>query len=210
MIANLSTDHLAPNALARVADVQAAIIARPYVYQVAARKIGLTDAEYAALRQSVEFGEADYLPMPTHVDAMAGRHRDGRVYVLRNVGVPGGEWGWRIDLPGKTVWVPRECGNLSVVVAPRRAAVAPRAPRRKPAYAIIYPIAPPPVPIVTVAATPVPEPSPVAISVPITSAPAGFGWRDLLPLVPALLWHPSTPPEALPCSEGSNAMGVCR
>ena len=61
-------------------------------------------------------GDAIYVRLPRHIDAMAGVHRrNGQVYALRNVVVPSGTMGWEVNLAdGTTVIVPRICGNLSM------------------------------------------------------------------------------------------------
>ena len=221
---NLYVDRMSPVQPVRIADVYAVTQDRSSAYTEAAAKIGLTRAEYGEFRQALTDGNAIYVRLPRRIDAMAGVHRrNGQVYALRNVLVPSGTMGWQVNLAdGTTVLIPRICGNLSMnrghAIAHRPPVVAQRTqPKAVRAATFVAP------PIAAVPQTPVsfdvpPTVAPVAAAVPITAAAAGHSGLPflglLLPVLAALPGgHSSAPPAApvlLPCSAGSNAMGVCR
>ena len=175
LVFDLHHDRMAQRPVTVIADVQAALIFREDDYHSAARQIGLSPAEWDELQRRVLAGEARDEALPTHVDAMAGM-RHGRVYALRNVWVKPGERAFVIALDdGKRVYVPRACGNLSVVRgAPARhvayAAPKPRVQRPRAAHATHHPmvaaarVAPPPI-------TVVPETAPVVAAAPPIFAP---------------------------------------
>ncbi len=227
---NLYVDRMSPVQPVRVADVYAVTQDRSSSYAEAAAKMGLTPREYGEFRQALTDGGAIYVRLPRHIDAMAGVHRrSGHVYVLRNVVVPSGTMGWKVDLAdGTTVLIPRVCGNLSMnrphAVAARPKIVAvhkqPKAVR-----AVSY-VAPTPA---VIAATPVSFDVPPAVAAPAGVAPvpvAAAAHSSILPffglLFPILAGLPGsksspttvTPttsaPVVPPCAAGSNDSGVCR
>ncbi len=214
---NLYVDRMSPVQPVRVADIYAVTQDRAAAYTEAAAKIGLTTREYAEFRDALSAGGAVYVRLPRHIDAMAGVHRNGKVYALRNVVVPSGTMGWQVQLAdGTVVIIPRACGNLSMnhghPIARRPRPVAVRAQPKKPRPAAVVaaePIATPNVPV-TFDAPPV-----VAAAVPL-----GVAHRSLLPF--AALLYPiaaslaggggsrTDAPVVAPCSAGSNAAGVCQ
>jgi hypothetical protein len=220
---NLYVDRMSPVQPVRVADVYAVTHDRASSYTEAAAKIGLTPREYTEFRQALEQGGAIYVRLPRHIDAMAGVHRrNGQVYALRNVVVPSGTMGWEVNLAdGTQVIVPQICGNLSMN-KPRAIAARPKvvAMRKQPkaVRAATY-VAPKPV---VVAATPVTFDAP-PVAAPVAAAPIAAAATHasalpflglLFPIAASLHNGSSTAPAAsapvAPCSEGSNAMGVCR
>jgi hypothetical protein len=231
---NLYVDRMSPVQPVRVADVYSVTHDRASAYSEAAAKIGLTTREYAEFRQALTDGGAIYVVLPRHIDAMAGVHRrSGQVYALKNVVVPSGTMGWQVNLAdGTTVLIPRVCGNLSMnrsrAIAHRPAVIAqhkqPRAVR-----AVTY-VAPRPAaqkPAEVAATTPVTFEAPATVapaSAPVAAVAAG-GHASALPFIGLLApiaaslsggggggggSHSSTfTPAAPPCSQGSNATGVC-
>jgi hypothetical protein len=227
---NLYVDRMSPVEPVRVADVYSVTQDRAPVYSEAAAKIGLTTREYAEFRQALTEGGAIYVRLPRHIDAMAGVHRrNGHVYALRNVVVPSGTMGWEVNLnDGTTVIVPQICGNLSMNRSRHIAAARPQAHKviamrtqPKKVRAASY-VAPQPVEVAAI---------PVTFDVPQAVAPAGApltasvaaAHHSLLPflalLFPVAASHPgggstTTPvasiPDIAPCSDGSNAAGICR
>jgi hypothetical protein len=210
---NLYVDHLTNSTLVSADDLYAQLQSQPKLFADAAHAIGLTPSEYVEFRNDLLDGDADYVTLPHHIDAMSGAHR-GHAYAVRNALVPDGVKGWLVMLKdGTKVYVPRICGNLSVVREPIVASHFSIGSKAKLA------VAPPPapIPVTPVILTP-PEPDDVAI-VPQTvvagppartaQVPAGvYG----LPLLGFLFDHTGTgsTPGVIPlCSAGSNALGVC-
>jgi hypothetical protein len=129
---DLTHDRMASAPLTMVSDVQQAVILEENRYAQAARKIGLTPREFALFEDRVLFGDVHRTALPTRIDAMAGMHH-GRVYAVRNVRVRDGQIAYVVVLPGKRIYVPVVCGNLSIVRDPRVVARVSRAvPRRVP------------------------------------------------------------------------------
>ncbi|MGD0473747.1 MAG: hypothetical protein ABSB70_11095 [Candidatus Velthaea sp.] len=232
---NLYVDRMSPVEPVRVADVYAVTHDRASAYSEAASKIGLTTREYAEFRQALTDGGAVYVVLPRHIDAMAGVHRSGHVYALRNVVVPSGTMGWQVNLAdGTTVLIPRVCGNLSMnhsrAIAARPRVVAQRT-QPKAVRAVAYVAPKPTVKPAVVAAAPV---TPVTFEAPQTVAPvaaapvaavAAVGHASFIPFVGLLApivasfsgggggggsTHSATfTPAAPPCAAGSNATGIC-
>jgi hypothetical protein len=115
---DLTHDRMASDPVAMVSDVQQAVILDEGRYAQAARKIGLSPREFGLFESRVLLGDVHRTTLPTRIDAMAGMHR-GRVYAVRNVRVRAGQIAYVVVLPGKRVYVPVVCGNLSVVHSPR-------------------------------------------------------------------------------------------
>lgn len=207
LVFDLHHDRMAQRPVTVIADVQAALIFREDDYHSAARQIGLTSAEWDELQRRVLAGEARDEALPTHVDAMAGM-RHGRVYALRNVWVRSGERAFVIALDdGKRVYVPRACGNLSVVrgaparhvafAAAKPRVLAARLQRPRAAHVTHHPIvaaarvAPPPIEVVpesppVVAAAPIFAPLPMPAAPAPVAAAAGGGSR--LRGIPIIGW----------------------
>lgn len=155
----------------------------------ATEQLGLTHADFVAIRQSIEYGDARYVEIPRHLEAMAGQY-NGVPFIDRDVIIPAGVHGWEVDLeqPGGLlrVFLPNACGNISYLRVPKRFRVA----------AVHYE-APPPPPVVT---PPPPTPNPVAIATaePIAVVPAApvvaashLGWLPflVLPLIFFAIGH---------------------
>jgi hypothetical protein len=223
---NLYVDRMSPMQPVRVADIYSVTQDRSSAYTEAAAKIGLTTREYAEFRQALTDGGALYVVLPRHIDAMAGVHRGGRVYALKNVVVPSGTMGWQVNLAdGTTVLIPRVCGNLSMnhsraIAHHARPVVVAQHHQPKGVRAISY-VAPPAKPPVVVA-TPVtfdtpPIAAPVSAAVPAGHAGALPFFGLLAPIAASFSGggggggsHSSTfTPAAPPCSAGSNSTGVC-
>jgi hypothetical protein len=228
---NLYVDRMSPQQPVRVADVYAVTQDRAAAYTEAAAKIGLTTREYTEFRQALTDGGAIYVRLPRRIDAMAGVHRrNGHVYALRNVVVPSGTMGWQVNLAdGTTVLVPQICGNLSMNRPRAVAAQVRRQPKKVSAvvYTARVPAAvPASVPAAVPAAVAVPV-TPVVFDVPTAAIPLGMpltaagvagAHLSALPflgllfpiIVSAIHSTPAAPPEAPPCSGGSNVLGACR
>jgi hypothetical protein len=219
MIPNLAVDHLSPIPLARVADVQTAIRARWDDYWLAGREIGLTKSERQDLLFRLADDDVTFAVLPRHIDAMAGRKRNGHVYVLRHVVIPALTLGWVVSLrDGTTVYIPQVCGNLSLSrsfpVAHRRSKAA-AAPRNVSYRGYFTPVVFTPVPFSAPAGsssvlhfTEAPVPS----TPPVVSATTGTHWGWFAPLWPiaASFFSGGGGVSAPPCSAGSNATGACQ
>jgi len=114
-------------------DAHSALIAQ------ASEKLGLTHADFLAVRRAIELGQARYVTLPRHLDGMSGQH-GGVAFIDRDVTIPAGVHGWEVDLPSDTgmlrVFVPNACGNVSYVKTRKRyrvaaARYAPPAPPRQ-------------------------------------------------------------------------------
>jgi hypothetical protein len=133
---DLSHDRMASDPVAMVSDVQQAVILEEGRYAQAARKIGLSTQEFAQFEDRVLLGDVHRTTLPTQVDAMAGMHR-GQVYAVRNVRVREGQIAYVVALPGKRVYIPVVCGNLSVVRTPRTVARVVHATRRSLSHTLV-------------------------------------------------------------------------
>ena len=210
---NLAVDHMADVPLARTADVRAAIYDRPYVYQLAARQMGLTDAEYAEFARDLEADAVTYGAIPRNMDAMGARRaKSGTVYVLRHTRTTTEPKGWFVRLKdGLRVYVLQTCRNLAVDFPPRsRRHVAP--PFRNTSFRGYF------TPVVVTAAPAIvpslpPEPYVYATpQTPTAAAPVASGnrwaWAALAwPIAASFFGGGSGAP---PCSAGSNLIGACR
>ena len=91
------------------------------IFETAAIQLGLTPAEFLAIRSRIGSGEMTYVTIPRRLDAMSWRSGD-RVHVLHDVLIPAKTMGWEIDLPeGENVlavFIPNKCGNLSLLRKP--------------------------------------------------------------------------------------------
>ena len=193
------------------------------VYRSAAKKIGMTPSEYQQFRQALMEGRAVYVKLPRVIGSMAGRHRNGQAYALKNVRVPENTMGWEVDLAdGASVYVPRICGNLSMTRNhPRKIAMAPRPSLPKARRFAAAPVPPPQAAVAETPVTFVPPPAAVvaaAAAAPVAVAAASHAGLFALaaPLVGFLFPHGgsnttpgTTPITAPPCSLGSNSTGVC-
>jgi len=222
---NLYVDRLAYNSPTSQHEVWNATNDQAAVYRSAAQKIGMSPTEYQQFRQALLEGRAVYVKLPRVIGSMAGRHRSGQAYAIKNVRVPENTMGWEVDLAdGASVYVPRICGNLSMTRSqPRKIALAPRPSLPLPRH---YAAVPMPPPQAAIAETPVTfAPPPQVVAVAPALAPSGIAstathgglFALALPLVGFLFPHggsnqtPGTNPVgAPPCSLGSNSTGICQ
>jgi hypothetical protein len=226
VIVNLAVDHVSAVPLVRTADIRASVYDRPFEYQIAARKIGLSEAQWI---EAVDDSDtARLVVLPRRVAAMAGRCNTsprcangtvfGGVYVVKNALLPAGVFGYSLVLhDGTTVLWPLICGNPSMIPPAHKVVVAPF--RNTPPYGYH-----PPTPVVFVPTPAVPVASyvpPVVAAVPIVPAAAGIPLAPfaalLFPIVAA--FHGGgggggstmpAMPVIPPCSGGSNEYGGCQ
>ncbi|MBC5798924.1 MAG: hypothetical protein GIX03_11965 [Candidatus Eremiobacteraeota bacterium] len=222
MIVNLYVDHMMSTPPASAEEVWNETREHAKLFSDAATRIGLTPAEYREFRLALLDGRVRYVTLPRRLDAMSG-NRHGSVYAVKNAYMTSTIQGWRVALAdGNVVYVPKVCGNISllrhaaiaqhVVRPPKRVAYVQRhKPRFVPAIgsANETPVTPVAVaPPAAVAAAPV-----AAAAVP-AAATAAHGVSPFLFIIPAVIGgiigsqpHHTTPPP--PCNHGSNSMGVC-
>jgi hypothetical protein len=116
LVFDLTHDRMARVPLATVSNVQQAVIVQKARYLQAARRIGLTPSEYGEMERRLSRGDAKRTMLPVRLDAMAGLHRRGDIYAVRNVRVLPNQSAYVVSLAdGKRVYIPVVCGNLSVV-----------------------------------------------------------------------------------------------
>ncbi len=178
VVFDLSHDRMSADPLADVLDVQVAFIFHDDRYAEAARKLGLSPAEVDELERRVIAGQLAKTVLPERLDAMTGM-RHGHLYVLRSVRVHQGQGAFVLALAnGKRVYVPMQCGNLSLL---RSAPVVAhyRPPARRPAR--------------HVAAARLPA----AVRAPAGSLPPAFAPAVVAPPVVAAI---PAPPAALPAA----------
>ncbi len=226
---NLYVDRLMQNPPNTAEEVWNATREHSKTYSEAARKVGLTGSEYGEFQQALLDGNAVYIRLPSHVDAMAGLHH-GHPYAIKSVTVPANTLGWKVALAdGTTVYIPQICGNISVVHG-RAIAHHPQkhdkkiagGPRQIVTQGSTYtPNTPvtfqPPAEASTI--TYAPAPSTPVYEAPVYVAPVAASGGSVLPfLVPIVAFvggtigAVSSPPTTVvpPCSLGSNALGVCQ
>jgi hypothetical protein len=182
------------------AQLQRAFHAQTPLLARASERLGLTHADFVAVRQAIELGHARYVVVPRHLDAMAGEH-GGVPFVDRDVVIPANVHGWEVDLAKSDgtlrVFVPNACGNMSYLRVPKRYNVAAAhyaAPVPTPRTAQPVAAALPPAPPVTPTPAAIATSAPVAVGAPSPSTPAAahhLGWLPLLvvPLIFALAGH---------------------
>lgn len=146
----------------------------------ATEELGLTHADFAAVRRAIDLGQARYVTLPRHLDGMSGQH-NGKPFIDRDVIIPAGIHGWEVDLPKDAgmvrVFVPNACGNVSYVRTNKRYRVA--AAHYAPVVAV---------PVSAAAASSVP---------PSDSAPAGAPMPEAIATaVPVAMVGPITPAAA--------------
>jgi hypothetical protein len=192
MLVDLHHDRLLQSPPIVVADVQAAVIFDSDTLTRAGRAIGLTKVEYDEFERRVMEGDVRDGYLPERLDAMSGRGRTRGVYALKVVHVHAGERSFIVSLSdGARVYVPRVCGNLSVV----RGAPPPHvAVHKKPHYVQRRHIAavPPPhyVAAAQVAQAPQPVPAPMVAAVPpvVTAVAAIPKAHVAFPFIPFIAW----------------------
>jgi hypothetical protein len=213
MIVNMHVDHLVATSPTSANEVWTDTQQHPKLFSDAAARIGMTPKEYKEFRSALLSGKAVYVQLPRRVDAMSGQ-RHGSVYAVQNAVMTRPEMGWRVDLAdGNAVYVPRVCANLSFLHNGAQVAhvrhVPPHKKSRK--YVLSAAHVPKEQPIDFGDVPPVPEaPATVANAVPIGGHT--FPFLAFLPLgvIPAFFHNtPNTTPTAPPCTNGSNAIGVC-
>jgi hypothetical protein len=228
MIVNLYVDHMMSAPATSSDDVWAATRDHSTLFATAANRIGLTPAEYREFRSNLLDGNALYVRLPRRMDAMSANH-NGRVYVVKNAVMTTPEMGWKVALAdGNVVYVPRLCGNISLLrpvaiahVAPKhKRVIAAAKPKFVPALGVVA-AAPPVAPVVEtpvivappVVAAPVVAAAPLAVPAAVTAAHGIPGFLYALPIVFGAIIAGTThhdTPVVPPCSHGSNLMDACQ
>jgi len=134
------------------AEIQQRVAANESRLAMAGSQMGLSSSEMARFFKTFKNTKPAWVTLPRHLDAMSAVHRNGNVYVVRDVIIPAGSSGWEVDLVEShqlvRLFMPASCGNLSVIRTPiRHIAARPPLPPRH---------------IETAAATPPPSPAPSA------------------------------------------------
>ncbi len=160
------------------------------ILEQASRKIGMTDAQYAAFKTQVEIGNARWVAIPRNLDKMTWA-ADGRVHVLADVHIPAGQKGLEVavpDGPNSTMYVylPAKCGNLSYV---RHARIAqqPSFPQPHPLVATAQNFPAPQTPLVAATGVSGTTPAVSPISVIPAAAAHHFSLLPLAALLPFLI-----------------------
>jgi len=184
-------------------DVHSALIAR------ASEDLGLTHADFVAVRRAITLGQARYVTLPRHLDGMAGQY-NGKPFIDRDVIIPPGEHGWEVDLPKAggmvRVFVPNACGNISYLRTKKRyrVAAAHYSPPIAAPVAAPVAVATPPVAPVTPAPEAIATAVPVAVAAPAmppAAAKPHLAWLGLLliPIIVGLSGHGgSSTPSVVP------------
>ncbi len=168
----LNRDQLLGGQSTSTTDIERRIAANESRLTMAGAEVGLSPREFTRFLHTFRTAHPAWVQIPRHLDAMSAVHRNGNVYVLRNVVIPAGSHGWEVDLhePRQLVrlFMPATCGNLSVIRTPVVQHIAARPPL-------------PPRYIETAAATPPPAPAPVAAAATPEAVPASAAsqWRHL-------------------------------
>ena len=117
VIAELGTAPLLGTSTS-TADLRARVAANDHVLWQAARKLGLSDAEYQQVRSAIGASHVAWVVVPRHLDGMTWRSGSA-VYALHDVVIPAQTHGWEIDVAEPhavaAVYMPAACGNLSLV-----------------------------------------------------------------------------------------------
>src|SRR5581483_8827610 len=179
VIASLTVDTLLPAPVHSDRALAQAYAAHRARYDDAALKLGFSASERTFVDRSFASGNARFVGVPRHLDAMS-EYRDGRVQVLHDVVIPANEHGYAVSLQEPhdvlTAYIPSVCGNLSYVRTPRRFVAAAHYTAPHPRVAAAVAVAPPPAaPVAPSYAAPAPAPSyavpaPVVVRVPIAVA----------------------------------------
>ena len=220
MIVNMYVDHLMSPSPASAEEVWNATRVHAKLFSDAAARIGLTPSEYKEFRASLLGGKAVYVTLPRRVDAMSGNRR-GSVYAVHNAVMNQSVMGWQVALSdGNVVYIPQVCGNISLLKhaaiatrpAPKRMVATRQHRHRTVAYVQATKVTPETPVVVTPEAPPAETPATAAQVVP-AAATHGNGFLFFVPVavggIVAGLVHGDTTP-APPCSNGSNALNVCR
>ncbi|HEY9085488.1 MAG TPA: hypothetical protein VIN40_06085 [Candidatus Tyrphobacter sp.] len=117
--------------MSSVADLQQRVSERRAMFETASEDLGLTGSETSQLEARIASGQVRWVRVPRHLDAMTWAW-DGSVYMYRDVLIPGGQYGWEVDLQvGSNVhalFIPAACGNLSLVERTVQVSYAPPPP----------------------------------------------------------------------------------
>ncbi len=157
----------------------------------AARKLGMTPAQYDAFKTQVVIGNARWVTVPRNLDKMTWA-AGGVVHVLSDVHIPAGMKGLEVQVPdGRNsvmyVYLPAKCGNLSYV---RRAYIAsrPSFPQPHPLVAAAQNFPAPQTPLVasTGVSGTTPAVSPISL-IPPPPIPHHFSLLPLAALLPFLI-----------------------
>lgn len=121
LLVNLSHDPMM-HALPQVTDVQHAVVDHEERYKLAAQRVGLTPREFDEMERRIAQGQVKRTTLPVRLDSMSGMH-GGRIYAVNDVRVHPEQSAYAVVLSdGKRVYIPAECGNLSVVEPARHVA----------------------------------------------------------------------------------------
>lgn len=135
----------------------------------AAIDLGLTPSEVQAFE--AQLPSARYVVLPRRLNAMTG-YAHGAPYVVRDVLIPASSRGWEVDLVRgdalKRVFVPAECGNLSILRSfrPHIALLREMKPAKPVKAAVLSATS------AVAVSTPAPQPVPAATVVPAVQPPA--------------------------------------
>jgi hypothetical protein len=207
MIVNLYVDHMMNHPPVSSEEVWNATQEHSHLFKEAARKLGMTPAEFKEFQNKLLDGKTAYVRLPHKLSGMAG-DRHGYVYVVHNAYMPQSVYGWVVVLnDGSKVYVPQTCGNLSLLRLPAVMAV-----HHRPKH-IAYVAPPPPVTPVIVNQ---PSPPPVYVPPNVVATTPNRGISPFFFLIPIAIGgiiegvtHGPTP-VVPPCNQGSNSMSVCR
>lgn len=195
----LSTRQLTEGALlgqiASTAQLQREFAANAPLLARASAQLGLTKADFAAVRLAIRTRRARYVLVPRHLDGTEGQY-SGNTFIDRDIIIPAHIYGWEVDIqkPEETVrvFVLTPCGNISYLRVPKPFRVA---------AAHIAPPVPVPTPVPTPSAEPVavvaPATEPILTPAPVVAAVSHhFVWWPflLVPIVFAFHGHSSSSP----------------
>jgi hypothetical protein len=189
--------------------LQHAFAAKEPLLARAGRGLGLSHRDFLAVRSAIESGHTRYVEVPRRLNGMAGEH-GGVPFVLHDVLIPSNVYGWEVDLSRPDglirVFIPNQCGNISVLRVPKRYYVA--SAYHVPASAPVLPaaprfaaraahVAPSPRPQAIATTVPVAVAAPPASSgspVPTAGAHHHLGWLPflLVPVIFAFAGHGGT------------------
>jgi hypothetical protein len=179
------------------------------ILELAGRKIGMTDSQYAAFKTQVEIGNARWVTIPRNLEKMTWA-ADGRVHVLSDVHIPAGQKGLEVQVPDGPngmllVYLPAKCGNLSYV-RQQRIAQAPAFPQphRLVASAQNFPVPQVTTPLVAGVSGVTPAVSPVA---PVVAAAHHFSLLPLAALLPFLIHGSNGGCTGSDCSPSGSIVG---
>ncbi len=154
----------------------------------AARKMGLTDEQYATFKTQVEINNAHWVAIPRHLEKMTWA-TDGNVHVLSDVLIPAGQMGLEVSVPDGNrtlvMYLPAKCGNLSYIHKNMGVAYKPAFPQPHKIVESVANFPAPPAPLV--AATGVSGTTAVVAPIVPPVAAAHFSLLPLAALLPFLI-----------------------